>query len=64
MLTDGQTDDGVTGILLAHPWAFGSGELKILNWTQSMNFNKHLSAWKGNMYLGSAHYLNRCFQII
>ena len=28
--TDGRrTDDGVTGILLAHPWAFGSGELKI-----------------------------------
>ena len=26
---DGRTtDDGVTGILLAHPWAFGSGELK------------------------------------
>ena len=35
MLTDGQTTDrrltdaGVTGILLAHPLAFGSGELKI-----------------------------------
>ena len=27
--TDGRTDDGVTGILLAHPLAFGSGELKI-----------------------------------
>ena len=28
--TDGQTTDaGVTGILLAHQWAFGSGELKI-----------------------------------
>ena len=26
--TDGRTDDGVTGILLAHQWAFGSGELK------------------------------------
>ena len=26
--TDGRTDNGVTGILLAHPWAFGSGELK------------------------------------
>ena len=25
---DGLTDDGVTGILLAHPLAFGSGELK------------------------------------
>ena len=25
--TDGRTDNGVTGILLAHPWAFGSGEL-------------------------------------
>ena len=24
-----RTDAGVTGILLAHPWAFGSGELKI-----------------------------------
>ena len=28
MLTDGQTDTGVTGILLAHLGAFGSGELK------------------------------------
>ena len=28
--TDGRTTDaGVTGILLAHQWAFGSGELKI-----------------------------------
>ena len=27
--TDGRTDDGVTGILLAHLGAFGSGELKI-----------------------------------
>ena len=29
MLTDGQTDDGVTGILIAHLGAFGSGELII-----------------------------------
>ena len=34
-IVDGRTDDrrrtdaGVTGILLAHPQAFGSGELKI-----------------------------------
>ena len=29
MLTDGRgTDDGVTGLLLAHPSALGSGELK------------------------------------
>ena len=27
--TDGRTDPGVTGILLAHPFVFGSGELKI-----------------------------------
>ena len=26
---DGRTDDGVTGILIAHLGAFGSGELKI-----------------------------------
>ena len=26
--TNRQTDAGVTCILLAHPWAFGSGELK------------------------------------
>ena len=26
---DRRMDDGVTGILLAHPWAFGSGELKM-----------------------------------
>ena len=25
---DGRTDAGVTGILIAHPGAFGSGELK------------------------------------
>ena len=31
MLTDGRTTDaGVTGILIAHLGAFGSGELKIL----------------------------------
>ena len=31
MLTDGRrTDAGVTGILLAHPLAFGSGELIIM----------------------------------
>ena len=35
-IVDGRTDDGlqtdagVTGILLAHPSAFGSGELKII----------------------------------
>ena len=27
---DGRTDDGVTGILIAHLGAFGSGELKML----------------------------------
>ena len=25
---DGRMDDGVTGILYAHQWVFGSGELK------------------------------------
>ena len=36
--TDGRTaDDGVTGILLAHQWAFGSGELK----TCIMQHSKH-----------------------
>ena len=35
--TDGRTTDaGVTGILLAHQRAFGSGELKIM-----LNSNKH-----------------------
>ena len=29
MLMDGRTNDGVTGILIAHPWAFVSGELII-----------------------------------
>ena len=34
MLTDGRTTDaGVTGILIAHLGAFGSGELKIDNYT-------------------------------
>ena len=28
MLTDGRTDDGVIGILIAHLGAYGSGELK------------------------------------
>ena len=32
MLTDGRTDDGVIGILIAHLGAFGSGELKIKPW--------------------------------
>ena len=27
---DGRTDDGVTGILIAHLGAFGSGELKMI----------------------------------
>ena len=27
LTTDGRTDDGVTGILIAHLGAFGSGEL-------------------------------------
>ena len=26
-IVDARTEAGVTGILLAHPWAFGSGEL-------------------------------------
>ena len=30
MLTDGRTDAGVIGILIAHLGAFGSGELKRL----------------------------------
>ena len=42
MLTDGRTDDGVTGILIAHLVAFGSGELKmfhpyILNYLVRLN---------------------------
>ena len=32
-LMDGQTDARVTGILLAHPGAFSSGELKMMNST-------------------------------
>ena len=31
MLTDGRTDVGVTGILIAHLGAFSSGELKTQN---------------------------------
>ena len=33
---DGRTDDGVTGILIAHLGAFGSGELKMkkLDWSE------------------------------
>ena len=39
--TDGRTDNGVTGILLAHPWAFGSGELK--SGTASLNKDSQCS---------------------
>ena len=36
---DGRMDDRVTGILIAHPRAFGSGELKTFKQTQlSMKF--------------------------
>ena len=35
---DGRTDDGVTGILIAHHGAFGSGELK--SWLMLANTNK------------------------
>ena len=31
------TDAGVTGILLAHQWAFGSGELK--SWNKTILYN-------------------------
>ena len=41
--TDGRTDDGVTGILLAHPWAFGSGELKIHNAITSLYYKMNLA---------------------
>ena len=43
--TDGRTTDaGVTGILLAHQWAFGSGELKTLNKTIiADDLNTHLT---------------------
>ena len=46
MLTDGRTTDGrrttdagVTGILIAHLRAFGSGELKIMHITTHSNVN-------------------------
>ena len=48
MLTDGQmddgrTDDGVTGILIAHLGAFGSGELKMggREWGSSQSIFKN-----------------------
>ena len=39
---DGLTDDGSTGILLAHPSAFGSGELKIHYLTLTLGSHKML----------------------
>ena len=42
MWTDGQTDAGVTGILLAHPLAFGSGV---------KNVEKQISLFWGNSSL-------------
>ena len=39
---DGRTDDGVTGILIAHLGAFGSGELKI---EEFKAFSRLLSAF-------------------
>ena len=45
MLTDGRTPDaGVTGILIAHLGAFGSGELKIEKNTQKKLILKMNSA--------------------
>ena len=43
MLTDGRrTDDGVTGVLIAHLGAFGSGELIIyLNAKEMQPFSVH-----------------------
>ena len=41
--TDGQTTDaGVIGILLAHQWAFGSGELIIVQWDGYFEHPKHM----------------------
>ena len=34
---DGQTEDGVIGILLAHPRAFGSGEQKKIIMKRAQN---------------------------
>ena len=62
MLTDGRTDGrttdaGVTGILIAHLGAFGSGELKRV---------KRLESWKGNektnTLLSKAKYLEDLHQ--
>ena len=41
--TYGRTDAGVTGILLAHQWAFGSGELIISKFCPSWFFSFHLA---------------------
>ena len=39
---DGQrTDDGVTGVLIAHLGAFGSGELKIREGQKSQTVSQH-----------------------
>ena len=52
-----QTDDGVTGILLAHPWAFGSDELKKWTmWEQPFLYATH--------WLDPIHMLNKYYENI
>ena len=54
-IVDGRTtDDGVTGILLAHPRAFGSGELKIWFLTKTVR-----KGWKQHSVLNQ--FLLFCF---
>ena len=55
MLTEGQTDAGVTGILIAHLGAFGSGELIIFLIPQNLCSSEHLLALQlcdGTLVLG------------
>ena len=54
--TGGQTDAGVTGILLAHPWAFGSGEL--IKWIIiNVIFGVHIKSQWSYIDIKGTHYV-------
>ena len=67
---DGRTDDGVTGILIAHLRAFGSGELKKINFIYSclLCFNhtcycvNMVSVTSASRYITPATRYHPCYQ--
>ena len=49
---DGRTDDGVTGILIAHLGAFSSGELKMGNNIRFWLYDSHVKKPLINIHAG------------